>query len=130
MTIPRFLTALFIALLIQVGVFAWYQDDLLYFRQPVSAITRDDVHRFADHATGALKRTGLTRQHLDTIADAARTFGQTSLEVDALTRRLALDPSDIPVTLRLADALRRAGRFAQSETLYHRVLGNVQDRTK
>ena len=130
MTIPRFLSALFIALLIQVGVFAWYQDDLLYFRQPVSAIARDDVHRFADHAMGALKRPGLTRQHLDTIAEAARTFGQTSLEVDALTRRQALDPSDIPVTLRLADALRRAGSFAQSESLYHRVLGNVQDRTK
>ena len=129
MTIPRFLTALVIALLIQAGVFAWYQDDLLYFRQPASAIAHDDVQRFTGHATGALARTGVTRQHLDTIADAARSFGQTSIEVDALTKRLALDPSDTTVTLRLADALRRAGKFALAESLYQRVIGRAQDRT-
>ena len=130
MTIPRFLTALFIAFLIQVGVFAWYQDDLLYFRQPVSAITRDDARQFASHAMGALARPGLTRRHLDTIAEAARSFRQTSLEVDALTRRLAMDPTDVAVTLRLADAQRRAANFARAEALYRGVLGNAQDKIK
>ena len=130
MTIPRFLIALFIAFLIQVGVFAWYQDDLLYFRQPVSAITRDDARRFASHAMGALARPGLTRRHLDTIAETAHAFRQTSLEVDALTRRLAMDPSDVQVTLRLADAQRRAANFARAEALYRGVLGNAQDKVK
>lgn len=122
MTIPRYLIALAAALVLQAGVFVWYHSDLLYLRQPVAVIEQDDPDTFAHRAAGALARPALTRHHLDTIATAAQRFGQSSYEVQALDRRLAKDPSDTQVKLRLADALRRAGDFARAEALYAEVL--------
>jgi len=122
-TFPRFGLVLICAVLLQAGVFAWHNTDLLYFRQPVAAIEKDDASRFATHATGALARPKLTRQHLDTIADAAQRLGKTALELQALERRLAKDPSDNQIKLRLADAVRRSGDLARAEALYREVLG-------
>lgn len=130
-TIPRFLIALVVAVLAQAGVFAWYNSDLLYLRRPVSAIVTDDANVFRQHAGGALARPNLTRQHLDTIATAAQRFGQSTEERQALERRLAKDPSDMQIKLRLADALRRQGDFNRAEALYQEVLAHVpaRDRT-
>ena len=122
-TFVRFGLALLCAVLLQAGVFAWHNTDLLYFRQPLSAIEKDDAGRFAMHATGALARPKLTRQHLDTIADAAQRLGQPSLELRALERRLEKDPSDSQIKLRLADAVRRSGDLARAESLYREVIG-------
>ena len=118
MTTSRFLIGLAIAMLLQGSVFAVQYRDLLYFRQPVSAIVRDDPTTFESNARTALTRRKLTRSHLDTIAGAAQRFGKTEIEIAALERRLELDPKEAGVRLLLGDALRRAGRFADAEGLY------------
>jgi thioredoxin-like negative regulator of GroEL len=122
MTLRRFLLGFTIVLLLQGSVFAWQYRDLLYFRQPVAAIRADQPETFAAHARSALSRQKLTRQHLDTIAVAADGFGKRDIEIQALERRLELDPNDVQVKLRLADALRRAGRFNDAERMYGDLL--------
>jgi pentatricopeptide repeat protein len=53
---------------------------------------------------------------------AADGFGRRDIEIQALERRLELDPDDVQVKLRLADALRRAGRFDDAERMYGDLL--------
>lgn len=118
MTTSKFLIGLAIAMLLQGSVFAVQYRDLLYFRQPVTAILRDDLTAFESNAHSALTRRKLTRQHLDTIATAAQRFGKTDIEVAALERLLEFDPKEASVRLHLGDALRRAGRFSDAESLY------------
>ena len=122
MTFQRLLLGFTIALLLQGSVFAWQYRDLLYFRQTVAAIRADRPESFVTHAQTALSRKKLTRQHLDTIAVAADGFGKRDIEIRALERRLELDPDDVQVRLRLADALRRAGRFLDAERMYGDLL--------
>jgi hypothetical protein len=122
MTTAKFLTGLAIAVLLQGSVFAVQYRDLLYFRQPVAAILRDDPTTFEANARTALTRRKLTRLHLDTIARAAERSGKTEIEIAALERRLELDPNEAGVRLQLGDALRRAGRFSEAETLYSELV--------
>jgi len=129
-TLPRFVVALSIAVLLQAGIFAWHNTDLLYLRRPVSAIVKDDAHVFSKNAADALTRPKLTRKHLDTIADAAQEFGQPAQEIQALERRLTKDPSDTQVKLRLADALRRGGDLRRAEALYREVIGSPTSQEK
>ena len=118
MTTSKFLVGLAIAVALQSSVFAVQYRDLLYFRQPVSAIVRDDPTTFESKAQTALTRRKLTRLHLDTIARAAQRFGKTEIEIEALERRLELDPKEPGIRLQLGDALRRAGRLSDAEALY------------
>jgi thioredoxin-like negative regulator of GroEL len=128
MTISKFLIGLIAALFIQAGVFAWYNADLLYLRQPASVLAAGDPDAFAQYATEALARPRLTRRHLDTIAEVSAQFGQSLQEVEALQRRLERDPSDTTIKLRLADALRRSGQFDRAEQMYREVLGASTER--
>lgn len=129
MTIRRFSITLAVAFCIQAGVFAWYHDDLLYLTHPVSEIVKDGPNTFARQADRALARPSLTLKHLDTIAEAAQQLGKPAEEIKALERRLATNPSDTEVKLRLAEALRRAGDSSRAEVLYLEVLGASRDRT-
>lgn len=130
MTIRRFFITLAVALCIQAGVFAWYHDDLLYLAHPLPEIVKDDPNTFARQADRALARPQLTVKHLDTIAQAAHQLGKPAEEIKALERRLATNPSDTEVKLRLAEALRRAGDSSRAEALYLEVLGASRDRTR
>jgi hypothetical protein len=118
----RFLAMLAVALLLQGTVFAVYYDDLLFLRQPLPQITAGPADTFAAHATAALERSRLTVRHLETIAGGAQAFELHDMEVTALERRLLLAPDDQSVRLRLADALRRAGRLADAEAIYLDIL--------
>ena len=122
MTTSRFLVALAIAMLLQGSVFAVQYRDLMYFRQPASAIVRDDPATFEANAHAALTRRKLTRHHLDTIATAAERFGKPDIQISALERRLELDPKEAHIRLQLGDALRRAGRLDEAERLYTDVI--------
>jgi thioredoxin-like negative regulator of GroEL len=129
-TIPRFVVALSFAILLQAGVFAWSNTDLLYLRRPVSEIVHDDAAVFTKNAADALTRPKLTRKHLDTIADAAHQLGQPTTEIQALERRVAADPADTQIKLRLADALRRGGDLRRAEALYREVIGSQTPQDK
>jgi thioredoxin-like negative regulator of GroEL len=124
-TVRRLVMALFVAIALQTGVFAWRYRDLIYLRQPVDAVARDADALEASVET-ALQRTRLTAGHLEAIAVAGAHTGRVAWEVEALSRRLTLDPDDVQVRLRLADALRRAGDLARAETLYLDVLRTSQ----
>ncbi len=126
----RYIPTLMAALVLQAVVFGWYQSDLLYLRRPATAIVSDGPDVFRRHAESALSRERLTRQHLNTMAEAAKTLGQSDLEVESLTRRLAMDPSDVAITVRLAEAVRRSGDLGRAEALYLAVLRTSQDSSR
>jgi hypothetical protein len=113
---------LLVSLCVQGAAFAWMYDDLIYLRLPASSLLRGGPERFERHAARALERPSLTRGHLETIADVARTFHLPHLEVTALERRLALDPADRRVKLRFAEALRRQGDRVRAERSFTELL--------
>jgi len=118
----RIVVALIVAIALQAGVFTWRYRDLLYFRQPVAAITTAGPAEFEKNAAAALSRQLITRRHLETIADAAEAFGSSKVEIQALERAVSADPSDAKLKLKLADALRRSGQLPRAEVLYREVL--------
>jgi hypothetical protein len=119
----RFALVLAALLIVQGVAFGLYYRDLLYLRSPVASIAGGSRATFVRHATRALDRSRVTIGHLDTIAEAAKAFDESAIEIRALERRLAVDTSDRNTKLRLADALRRGGDFARAEAIYRSVLG-------
>jgi thioredoxin-like negative regulator of GroEL len=122
MTVKRFLLVFAVGVLLQASVFAVYYNDLLFLRQPVTLIAMGSRSTFTTHAVHALGRAKLTAQHLETIAGAAQAFHLPDLEIRALERRVQDDPVNESARLRLADALRRAGRYARAEQIYIELL--------
>jgi hypothetical protein len=121
-TIRRLVAAFIIAVLIESAAFAIYFDDLLYLRQSPEVVAAGSIETFERHATDALGRDRLTARHLETMAAAARAFGRYDFEVRALERRAQQTSTDPTLKLRIADALRRAGRLGEAERLYLEVL--------
>lgn len=128
-TIRRLVAAFIIAVILEAAAFAMYFDDLLYLRQSPEAIAAGSIDTFERHAADALRRDRLTARHLETLAAAARAFGRLDLEVEALERRARQASTDPAVRLRLADALRRAGRLGEAEQLYLEILDSTKGET-
>ena len=126
-TIRRLVAAFIVAVIIEAATFAILFDDLLYLRQPPDVIAAGPFETFERHAADALRRDKLTAQHLETMAAAARAFGRYDLEVRALERRAQQTSTDPTVKLRVADALRRAGRLGEAEQLYLDVLERAEE---
>lgn len=129
MTFRHFVLLVGLAVSVQAAFFTRYYTDLLYLRRPVSELAQGSVEEFRAQAESALQRQSLTRHHLDTIAETARRMDQGDIEVRALEQLTALHPTDTAVSLRLADAWRRAGRLAEADALYRRVLAESDART-
>lgn len=121
-TIRRLVAAFIIAVIIEGAAFAIYFDDLLYLRQSPEVIAAGPADVFERHAARALRRDRVTARHLETMAAAARAFGRYDLEVEALERRAQQTSIDPALKLRIADALRRAGRLGEAEALYLEIL--------
>jgi thioredoxin-like negative regulator of GroEL len=126
MSFRHFVLLLGLAVAAQAAVFNRYYTDLLYLRRPVAALVQGPVDEFRAQAQSALGRQGLTRHHLDTIAETARATGQADIEVRALERLMALHPTDTAIALRLADAWRRTGRLEEADAAYQRVLAKAE----
>jgi len=126
MTFRHFVLLLGLAVAAQAAVFNRSYTDLLYLRRPVATLAQAPVEEFRAQAESALGRQGLTRHHLDTIAEAARRAGQTDIEVRALERLTALHPTDTAIALRLADAWRRTGRLEEADAAYRRILARAE----
>jgi hypothetical protein len=129
-TIRRLVAAFIVAVIIEGATFAILFDDLLYLRQPPDVIAAGPVDTFERHAADALRRDKLTAQHLETMAAAARAVGRYDLEVQALERRAQQTRTDLAAKLRVADALRRAGRLGEAEQLYLDVLERAAGETR
>jgi hypothetical protein len=123
MSFRTFLFVLALAMTVQAAVFSRHYTDLLYLRGPVDLLAQSGANEFKQQAESALGRGQLTRRHLETIAETARRTNQPDLEVRALERLAGQYPADRTITLRLADAWRRAGRLAEAEAAYQRLLG-------
>jgi hypothetical protein len=128
--IRRFLLGLGLAIALQATAFAIYYDDLIFLRRSVPQIVAGSRETFVRHAEAALVREHITVRHAETIAQAAREFGVTSLEVAALERRVRMSPSDQDVRFRFADALRRNGQFAEAEATYLALLASTSGESR
>lgn len=124
MVLNRFLLALLLALVTQAVAFAFYYSDLLALRQPPERLAVAPL-ALSVTAESALARPTLTRQHLETIVEAAQHAGRPDLEVRALARLVDMQPDDPALALRYGDALRRAGRFEEAEHVFRRVLAST-----
>lgn len=114
----RFVMIVLVGLLAEAAVFALAYDDLLALRYTGASVESDFIQR----ADRVLSRRKVTRAHLEAIASQAQSLGLVAIEVRALDACASLSLHDAPLTLRRADALRRAGDYARAAQLYQDVL--------
>jgi hypothetical protein len=119
---PRFALVVGVMLLVEGAIFAVYNRDLLALNRLSSGGEPGDAGSVQTHAAMALERSRLTRQHLETISSVAQRYTLPDLELQALERLRTGAPDDSGVSLRLADAYRRARRFPEAEALYRALL--------
>lgn len=122
MTVRRFLTLFSVVVLLEVAVFQVVYRDLLWLNQPVAALQAEPVDRAGDTVREALSRPHLSRRHLETLAAATVAPALIDEHVQALKRLYELDPRDTHVTVRLAEAYRRAGTFDEARRLFTAAL--------
>ncbi len=128
--LTRFFLVAVLALLCEAGVFAYSYRDLLGLRQTRNLSTPTEQAEFLQYAEQALARPKVTRAHLELIAARAQTLGNRSLEMRALDACATLDPNDVQLSLRRADAARRAGDLRRAEQLYADVLRRTDRRAQ
>ena len=128
--LTRFILVALLGLLFEGGVFAYSYRDLLGLRQTGALGTPADEIEFVERAERALSRPKVTREHLEIIAAQAQRIGNRPLELRALDACAQLDPDDVQLALRRADASRRAGDLRRAEQLYGEVLRRTSRRAQ
>lgn len=117
----RLLLTAFLVLVVEWAAFRFINRDALWV----------DAHA-ADHPTAADIRTSAdsilksrhpSRRHLEALIRVTDRDDLRDLRASALLRLAEREPGDAHVQLRLADALRRAGRFDESARVFERVAG-------
>jgi hypothetical protein len=126
----RFILVALLAFAFEGGVFAYSYRDLLGVRQVRSLTTPAEQAEFVQNAEQVLSRPKVTREHLEIIAAQAQRLGNRSLEIRALDGCARIDPNDVPLALRRADAARRAGDLHRAEELYAEVLRRTARRAQ
>ena len=105
---------------LEVGVFYVRHDDIVRLSATRTAVADDG---FSEDARTALAREHVSRRVLERVADVAHQRQAFDLQVQALERIVAAAPADAEARLRLAQALRDAGRLDDAERLYRAELG-------
>jgi Flp pilus assembly protein TadD len=105
----------------EIGVFYVRHDDIVRLSGSRTAVVADDGFNEAAHT--ALAREQVSRRVLERVADVAREREAFDLQVQALERIVTSAPADAEARLRLAQALRDAGRLDDAERLYRAELG-------
>jgi Flp pilus assembly protein TadD len=121
MSAARLLLALGALVSLEVGVFYVRHEDIVRLSGTRTAVVADDG--FTEAARTALAREHVSRQLLERVADVAHERQAFDLQVQALERIVASVPTDAEARLRLAEALRDAGRLDDAERLYRAELG-------
>lgn len=103
------------------GYFYWQNRDVVALGRPAAELAADPA--FPQTARRVLERPFVTRRVLERMAEAATRGADVDLHVAALQRIAAAAPGDRDVQLRLAEALRGAGRLAEAEALYRAQAG-------
>jgi hypothetical protein len=109
----------------ELTVFYWKNQDVILLNRPSGTLVLDA--RFPDAARAVLARERVSRRMVERVADVARQRHDHALRVDALERIVSSAPDDARARLRLAEALRDAGRFDEAERVYRQELEIVDE---
>ncbi len=104
----------------EVGVFYVEHQDVVAMNGSADALVVDA--RFPDTAQSVLARERVSRRVLERVADVAQRRHDVELQVEALERIVSSAPRDTEARLRLAQALRDAGRLDEAEHIYQQEL--------
>ena len=121
MSAARLLLALAVLVCLEAGVFYVRHADVVRLSGPRTAVVADEG--FTEAAQAVLAREQVSRRVLERVADVAHERRAFELQVWALERIVAAVPADGEARLRLAEALRDAGRLDEAERLYREALG-------
>lgn len=127
--LTRFILVALLGLVCEGGVFAYTHRDILELRRTAPLTSPAERAAFADRAERALLRKSITRADLELIAAQAQRLGLAPLEIRALDACAALDPDDLRLSLRRAEAFRRAGDLRRAEQIYKELLRRTPRRT-
>ena len=116
----RIVTMLVVLVLGEIGVFYMENGDVVAMNESADALVLDA--RFPDVAQSVLARERVSRRVLERVADVAQRRHDVALQVVALERIVSSTPGDTEARLRLAQALRDAGRFDEAERIYRQEL--------
>jgi tetratricopeptide (TPR) repeat protein len=122
----RLLVAFTVFVLVELGVFYWRHHDLVRLSLGREFVIADP--KFTSAATSVLSEEEVSRRVLERIADVAGVRGERDLQIRALERIVQAFPDDAGTRLRLAQALREAGRFEEAERIYRGALGLPEKR--
>lgn len=109
----------------ELAVFYWGHRDVVLLNQSTEALVLDA--RFPDAARSVLARERVSRRVLERVAHVARQRHELELHVDALERIVDSALDDAEARLRLAQALREAGRLEEAERIYREQLDGTDE---
>jgi Flp pilus assembly protein TadD len=121
MSAARLLVALAVLVGLEAGIFYVRHADVVRLSRSRTAVVADEG--FTAAAQSVLARERVSRRVLERVADVAHERRAFDLQVRALERIVAAVPVDGAARLRLAEALRDAGRLDEAERLYRAELG-------
>ena len=121
MSAARLLVALAVLVGLEAGIFYVRHADVVRLSRSRTAVVADEG--FTEAAQSVLARERVSRRVLERVADVAHERRAFELQVRALERIVAAVPADGDARLRLAEALRDAGRLDEAERLYRAELG-------
>jgi hypothetical protein len=124
----RLLLVLAVFVVVEVAVFYWRHHDVVHLSLRREAVIADPA--FPAKASSVLARDQVSRRVLERIVDVAQVRGEHGLRVRALERIVAEFPDDAEARLRLAQALRDAGRLDEAERIYRSELGLGKERAR
>jgi Flp pilus assembly protein TadD len=121
MSAARLLVALAVLVGLEAGIFYVRHADVVRLSRSRTAVVADEG--FTAAAQSVLARERVSRRVLERVADVAHERRAFELHVRALERIVAAVPADGDARLRLAEALRDAGRLDEAERIYRAALG-------
>ena len=121
MSAARLLVALAVLVGLEAGIFYVRHADVVRLSRSRTAVVADEG--FTAAAQSVLARERVSRRVLERVADVAHERRAFDLQVRALERIVAAVPADGAARLRLAGALRDAGRLDEAERIYRAELG-------
>lgn len=117
----RLVTVIAVLVAVELGVFYWRHQDVVRLSVSRATVVADTA--FPDAARAVLARDRISRRVLERVADVARERREFDLQLHALQRIAGTYPEDGKARLRLAQALRDAGRLDEAERMYRAELG-------
>lgn len=117
--VRRLVLIALLALVAQWGAFRVVYRDLLWL--DAQAASHPSAGEIRASAASVLQRPRPTRRHLEALIRLTDRGDLRDLQAAALERLAAREPDDPAVQLRLAEALRLAGRFEESARVFTRV---------